>query len=170
MKHAAAVILFLASRLAVSPLYGAVAQYDFNGNLNSSAGGVALTTGFAAPAASMGVAFTTATIAGQPAQVSSFTRGTYFTMTHGLGANGGGSLLNQYTLIFDVMFPSRPSGWAVLYQTAPANNDDGEWFVNETQGLGISGVYGGTVADGTWNRLAVVVDGVSGTLTSFING
>jgi hypothetical protein len=91
-------------------------------------------------------------------------------MTHGLGANGGGSLLNQYPLIFDVMFPSHVDPWAVLYQTSPANNNDGEWFVNGSRGLGISGVYGGTVADGTWNRFAVVVDSAAGTLTSFING
>ncbi len=172
MKQAAAPFLFFALWFSSSssPLLGAVAQYDFSGNLNSSVGGVALTTGFAAPAQSAGVILTAATIGGQTAQVASFTRGTYFTMTPGLGANGGGSLLNQYTLIFDVMFPSRPNNWAVLYQNSPANNDDGEWFVNGSQGLGISGNYGGLVADGTWNRLAVVVDNVAGTFTSFING
>src|SRR5690348_5414486 len=107
----------------------AVAAYEFNGNLNSSAGGAALGTGYAAPAGSPVYSFTTATINGSTAQVASFSRGTWFSMIHGLGANGGGSLLNQYTLIFDVMFPSRPSGWAVLYQTTTANTDDGEWFV-----------------------------------------
>lgn len=152
---------------ATAPSY---AQYDFNANLNSSAGGTALTPGYAAPATSAGVTFSNVTLNGGTAQVASFTRGTYFTMAHGLGANGGGSLLNQYTLIFDVMFPSRPSGWAALYQTTPANTEDAEWFVNPSQGLGISGNYGGTVADGMWNRLAVVVDNVAGTFTSYING
>jgi predicted phosphodiesterase len=170
MKQNAGAVVLIAAWFSASTLFGTVAQYDFNGNLNSSAGGVALTTGFAAPAQSVGVTFTTATIGGQSAQVASFTRGTYFTMTPGLGANGGGGLLNQYTLIFDVMFPSHVEPWAVLYQTTPANTDDGEWFINASRGLGISSVYGGTVADGTWNRLTVVVDGVAGTLTSFING
>ncbi len=170
MKYAAVVVFFLTSWFGTSPLPAAVAQYDFDGNLSSSVGGSALTTSFAAPASSAGVTFTTATIGGQSAQVATFTRGSYFNLQHGLGANGGGSLLNQYTLIFDVMFPSHVDPWAVLYQTNPANNDDGEWFINGSRGLGISGVYGGTVADGTWNRLAVVVDGVAGTLTSFING
>ncbi|OQB94354.1 MAG: Calcineurin-like phosphoesterase [Verrucomicrobia bacterium ADurb.Bin118] len=146
------------------------AQYDFNGNLNSSVGGLALTTGYAAPATSPGVTFTTQTIGGSTAQVASFTRGTYFSMNHGLGGNGGGAQLNQYTLIMDVMFPSRPSGWAVLYQSNPANSDDGEWFINPSQSLGISANYGGLVPDGTWNRLAVVVDNVAGTFTSYVNG
>lgn len=146
------------------------AQYDFNGNLNSTVGGNPLTSGFAAPAAGAGVTFSNVTINGNQAQAAAFTRGTYFALTPGLGANGGGSLLNQYTLLFDVMFPSRPGGWAVLYQTAAANSDDGEWFVNPSQALGISGNYGGTVADGTWNRLAVVVDNVAGTFTSYVNG
>jgi 3',5'-cyclic AMP phosphodiesterase CpdA len=68
------------------------------------------------------------------------------------------------------MFPTRPSGWAALWQTDPANVDDGDWFINTSQGLGISGNYGGIVADGTWNRLALVVDNVAGTFTSFVNG
>lgn len=146
------------------------AQYDFNNNLNSTVGGNALTTGFAAPAASAGVTYSNVTIGGGSAQTAFFTRGTFFSLTHGLGANGGGSLLNQYTLLMDVMFPSRPGGWAALYQNTPANTDDGEWFIDPTQGIGISGNYGGTAADGTWNRLVVVVDNVAGTFTSYING
>jgi hypothetical protein len=151
-------------------LGGGIAQWDFNGNLASSVGGAALTPDAAPPAATFGVSFTSATINGQPAQVASFTRGTFFQMTHGLPSNGGGTKVNQYTLIMDVMFPSRPNGWAVLWQTTPGNSDDGDWFINPVGGLGISGVYGGTIPDGTWNRLALVVDSIAGTFTSFLNG
>ena len=149
---------------------GGIAQWDFNGNLASSTAGATLTAAAAAPASALGVSFSTATIGGQPAQVASFTRGTYFQMAHGLAANGGGAFVNQYTLIMDVMFPSRPTGWAALWQTSSANANDGDWFINPGGGLGISGVYGGSVADGAWNRLALVVDCVAGTLTSFLNG
>ena len=145
-------------------------QWDFNGNLASSTGGANLTADAATPATAAGVTFTTATIGGQTAQVAAFTRGTFFRMTHGLAANGGGSYVNQYTLIMDVMFPSRPTGWAVLWQTNPDDSNDGDWFINSSGGLGISGVYGGSVADGTWNRIALVVDGVAGTFTSYLNG
>ncbi len=109
---------------------GGIAQWDFNGNLASSTGGANLSAAASAPATVAGATFTTASIGGQTAQVAAFTRGTFFRMTHGLAANGGGSYLNQYTLIMDVMFPSRPTGWAVLWQTNPNNANDGDWFIN----------------------------------------
>jgi hypothetical protein len=149
---------------------GGIAQWDFNGNLASSTGGANLSAEASALATVAGVTFTTATIGGQMAQVAAFTRGTFFRMTHGLAANGGGSYVNQYTLIMDVMFPSRPTGWAVLWQTNPNDANDGDWFVNPSGGLGISSVYGGSMADGTWNRIALVVDGIAGTFTSYLNG
>ena len=149
---------------------GGIAQWDFNGNLASSTGGANLSAEASAPATVAGVSFTTASIGGQTAQVAAFTRGTFFRMAHGLAANGGGSYLNQYTLIMDAMFPSRPTGWAVLWQTNPNNANDGDWFINPTGGLGISSAYGGSVADGTWNRIALVVDAVAGTFTSYLNG
>lgn len=149
---------------------GGIAQWDFNGNLAATTGAPSLVAGAAAPAATPGVTFTEAQIAGQPAQVAAFTRGTFFRFTHGLAANGGGNLVNQYTLLMDVMFSSRPSGWAALWQTSPSNANDGDWFINPAGGLGISGVYAGNVPDGTWNRLALVVDSVAGTFTSYLNG
>ena len=147
-----------------------IAQWEFNGTLASATGGSNLVTGFAAPATSPGVTFINTTIAGQSAQVASFTRGTFFRMTHGLGVNGGGGFLNRYTVIMDVMFPGRPTGWAVLWQTSTANGNDGDWFINLAGGIGISGNYGGNVPDGTWNRLALVVDNLAGTYNTYING
>nr|MBP8261890.1 hypothetical protein [Verrucomicrobiota bacterium] len=130
----------LAGAAPIAPAaYPGIAHYDFDGDLNSATGGLPLETGAAAPAASPGITYTSVTIGGQPAQAAAFTRGTFFRMTHGLGANGGGSFLNQYTLIMDVMFPSRPTGWAVLWQTNPGNSNDGDWFINASGGLGISG-------------------------------
>ena len=149
---------------------GGIDQWDFNGTLASSTGGSNLVAGAAAPAITPAVLFTNILINGQTAQAAAFTRGTFFRLSQGLGVNGGGNNLNVYTLILDVMFPTRPSGWAALWQTDPANVDDGDWFINTSQGLGISGNYGGIVADGTWNRLALVVDNVAGTFTSFVNG
>src|SRR5262245_10724467 len=96
---------------------GAISQWDFNGDLASATGGSNLVAGAAAPAASPGGSLTTATIGGQTASVVSLSRGTFLRMNHGFTPNGGGSLVNNYTLIMDVMFPSRPTGWAVLWQT-----------------------------------------------------
>lgn len=148
----------------------AVAQWDFDGNFISTTGGLDLLPGAASPATAPGVTFSSVSIGGETATVASFSRGTWFRATHGLGVNGDGSFLNVYTLIMDVMFPSRPTGWAVLWQTSPANSNDGDWFINPSDGVGISGVYGGSVPNGTWHRLALVVDCVGGTLTSYING
>lgn len=147
-----------------------IAQWDFNGSLVSSTGGSNLIAGATLPASTPGVSFTTATIAGQPAQVASFSRGTFFRLAHGFAPNGGGSFVSSYSLVMDVMFPSRPTGWAALWQTSTANNNDGDWFINPAASLGISGVYAGTVPDGTWNRLALVIDATSGTLRSYVNG
>jgi predicted phosphodiesterase len=162
--------LGLAAAPGFSTMGASVAQWDFNGNLASSTGGLALTPAASPPASAPGVVFTNVTIGGQSAQAVFFTRGTCFQLNHGLGANGGGSLLNRYTVVMDVMFPSRPSGWGQLWQTNPSNSEDGEWYINPSGGVGISGNYGGFVVDGTWNRLALVVDNVAGTYTSYVNG
>jgi hypothetical protein len=142
-------------------------QWDFDGNLDSSTGAAALTVHGAA-----GVAFEFAIINGEVAQVARFTRGTYFRVRPGVGPNGGGAYVNQFTLVMDVNFPDRsPSGgWAALYQTNENNANDGDWFINPDDGIGISGNYGGSVPEGEWHRLALVLDLVAGTFTSFIDG
>ncbi len=151
---------------------GAVAQWDFNGDLSSSTGGQDLVPLAADPAFDPEVMFDAAEIDGAEAEVAYFGRGTYFIATHDLPPNGGGQYVNQYTVIMDVMFPDRsPSGgWAALWQTNDGNTNDGDWFINPEGGIGISGVYGGFIEDGRWYRLALVVDLVAGTLTSYING
>jgi len=170
---------FLIAALAAAFLSGsslslmaAVAQWDFNGDLSSSTGGEDLIPMFAAPASEAGVTFETATIEGEEAQVAHLTRGTYFKANHGFAANGGGDYVNQYSVVMDVMFPDRsPSGgWAALWQTNLNNTNDGDWFINPNGGVGIMGQYGGQVEDGTWYRLALVVDLAAGTLTGYING
>src|SRR5687768_11804753 len=64
-------------------------------------------------------------IGGGAAQVMLFpkmspTKG--YIMRHGIPANGGGVLVNQWTLIMDVLFPvSSTDQWRALIQTDPAN-------------------------------------------------
>lgn len=158
--------------IAVSTAAAQVVQWDFNGNLTSTNGGAALTAEAASPAATPGVSYVTSTIAGTSAQVAMFTRGTFFRTAHGLPSNGGGSYVNQYSLVMDVMFPNTAtSGWAALYQTNPSNSNDGDWFVQSSNhGVGISGVYGGYVADNVWHRLTLVVNLIAGTFTSYVDG
>ena len=148
-----------------------VAKWDLNGNLNSSTGAAALVSVAAAPAGAPGVSFTTATINGQTAQIAALTRGTYLKMTHGIPPNGGGSYVNQYTLVMDVLIPEMTSGWDSLWQTNTGNANDGDWWIRSSDNkLGVSSVYGGQVLTNTWYRLALVVDLPSGRLTSYVNG
>ncbi len=164
----AAAMILLAAGIARA----GIAQWDFEGTLEATTASEALALGAAAPASAADLTFTTAQIGGEDAGVAHFSRGTFLVLSHGFAPNGGGRYLNQYSLIMDVMFPSRaPSGgWAALLQTDPANASDGEWFINPDGGIGISGNYGGSVPDGTWHRLALVIDLVAGTFTSYVNG
>lgn len=146
------------------------ARWEFEGSLAAAAVGGTLGVGFSPPATTAQWAYSTGTIGGLSARFATFTRGTFFRVTHGLGANGGGQRLNQYTLILDVQFPSRPARWAALMQTNPSNTDDGDWFINPAGGVGISGVYGGWVPVGEWHRLALAVDLVAGTFRSYVDG
>lgn len=98
-----------------------------------------------------------------------------YIMKHGAQANGGGAYVNQYTLIFDLLFPSSSDGrWKALLQTAPGNGNDADFFANPANGLGISANYQGTITNDTWNRVALAVDlsgpGPSPIVAKFING
>ena len=85
-------------------------QWDFNSSNLTATVGTALAY-FNDDAT--GTAFTTATIGGSNAIVMNFpaaaaTQG--YIMTHGIAPNGGGSYVNQYTLIMDIMYPAASSG------------------------------------------------------------
>jgi hypothetical protein len=91
-----------------------------------------------------------------------------------VAANGGGTFLNQYTMMWDLYFDEATVGpWMSLYQTNATNTNDGELFIrNSDRGLGISGVYGGRVELNEWNRVGVTVDlSLDGArMRKFING
>lgn len=176
---------FLLSRVRLALLLGIVlgeipvcsaalapyaSQWDLNGNLTETNGGSALVVSFSAPATRAGLTYTNSEIAGETAQVAVFTRGTLLRATHRLAPNGGGTLVNRYSLLMDVRFDERSPGFTSLLQTTSANSNDGDWFMNAAGGIGISGKYGGKVTDGEWHRLALVVDAVQGIYKSYIDG
>ena len=72
--------------------------------------------------------------------------------------NGGGNLLNQYTVLMDVYFPTASSGKTrALLQTE--SFDNAEFFINSADGIGTDGgPFDGTVTGGAWHRLALAVD------------
>jgi len=89
-----------------------------------------------------------------------------YKMYHGAAPNGGGSFVNQYTLIYDIYYPAGSDlTWRCLLQTDTSNGTDGDLFVdNAVNGIGISSIYNGNVTAGAWHRLAFAID-LTGTET-----
>lgn len=146
-------------------------QWDFNeGNLKATIGTDLEYRGDTAA----GTTFTDAQIGGQPAKVMGFPGTTTeqgYVMHHGASANAGGTNVNQFTIIMDLMYPAESdSHWRALLQTDPTNASDGDLFFNNGNGLGISGQYQGTIAANTWTRVAVVFDLTAKTLKKYIDG
>ncbi|HNS19300.1 MAG TPA: PKD domain-containing protein [Sedimentisphaerales bacterium] len=94
--------------------------------------------------------------------------GSYWVCTHGIAPNGGGTKVNQWTLLIDFSYPPSsltdpPSGYNDLFQTDPTNADDSDWTINASGAVGI-GAVGYTDAHGlktqpdTWYRMVVVVE------------
>jgi len=110
------------------------------------------------------VSFPLRTIQGRLARGMAFGANTPnqgFYLRHGGRPNGGGHFVNQYTLLMDVMFPAASSGqWRALWQTDPFNHEDNEaeFYVGHTDGIGAEDQLHGTLAADTWYRLAFAVN------------
>jgi hypothetical protein len=84
-----------------------------------------------------------------------------YVMTHGIAPNGGGTLVNQFTLIMDIFVAPTGSGAAALLQVNSLNNtDDGDLFwQGDNFGQGNDGYIGrGTFTAGEWHRVAAAYD------------
>lgn len=115
-------------------------------------------------------------IDGQPAHVMGFPAndpGMGYSMPTPASPNGGGALVNQWTLVLDILYPASSSGrWRAIIETdlglvAP----DADLFVNPGNGIGISGQYDGQVLPDTWHRIAFVIDqGPANVIRKYIDG
>ncbi len=96
--------------------------------------------------------------------------GSYYSCTHGISGNGGGSLVNEYSILFDVMIDN-PKEYHCLYQTNMSNSNDGEVFINPYSELGITGTgyTGFSLKANTWYRIVVTVD-LGSSLRYYIDG
>ena len=80
------------------------------------------------------------------------------------------SVVGTYTIMYDVKISSS-SNYHCLLQTALANNNDGDFFINRSAQLGLNASgwgYGGTVTNNTWHRIVLVVN--NGIPCSYLNG
>lgn len=99
--------------------------------------------------------------------------GNHLVATHNIGANGHGNNANRYTLLFDVLVPGTGQ-WRCFYQTALANNNDGEYFVRYSDnmlGRGTIGYSGTPLPANRWHRLAIAVDlSPTGGFRAYLDG
>jgi len=124
--------------------------------------------------------FSIPTINGQEAVVmrvpGDLTRKIGYVMNHGIAPNGGGTRVNQYTLIMDIYVDTTGPGAASLLQISdPANNaDDGDLFWQGNQfGQGAGGYNGrGTFTAGAWHRIVAAYDeaAVPPVVTKYVDG
>jgi len=158
-------------------------QWDFDaGDLRATVG---TALGYFDPATQAGTQFGTtealgvAKIGGESATIMEIpgdvTRQIGYVMTHGIAPNGGGTRVNQYTLIMDVLVDTTGPGAASLLQTSSLNNtDDGDLFWQGNNfGQGGNGYNGrGTFTAGEWHRVVAAYDmaATPPVVTKFVDG
>jgi len=87
-------------------------------------------------------------------------KGVYYRCNHGIAANGGGTKVNQYTLVFDFKKPVSNT-WSTFFCTnTDVTADDGDCFINTTNNIGvyITGYSTDPIQTDVWYRLAIAVD------------
>ena len=91
--------------------------------------------------------------------------GDYFDAAPGIAANGGGSFVNEYAIVYDIFLPtSTDSSWRSLLQTNSSNSNDGDYFVSSGNAVGVGaiGYTGNTLAADDWYRIVFSADLGSG--------
>ncbi len=98
------------------------------------------------------------------------------TLSPNLGAPEG-TLVGDYSLVFDILVPDGQGTWTSFIQLNTANADDAELFLRSngdgTGGIGISGNYTGSFEYGAWQRVGFVFDDLGNgttTLSKYIDG
>ncbi len=98
-------------------------------------------------------------------------------MDHGIKPNGGGTRVNQYTIIYDIYVGTSGPGAASLLQISSTNNaegDDGDLFWQGSNFGQVSGGYNGTGAftAGAWHRVSAAYDEAANppVVTKYVDG
>ncbi len=147
-----------------------VGVWDFNNSLTNAIGGKSALTA----AGGWTPTYVSETIAGSPATVLSFPA---FDSTQALDMSndanpngaGGSPTRNNWSIVMDVKFPTLGT-FTGLWETDAIGSGDGDYFIDNTRGIGISGQYAGFVSSDVWTRLAVTVDTTTNLGTYTVNG
>jgi hypothetical protein len=86
--------------------------------------------------------------------------------------NGGGTLVNQWTIIMDVLWPTASASLlrGLIETDGRLIDPNADLFVNETGGFGVNGQFDGQINANTWYRIALVVNTPNNELRKYING
>ena len=90
--------------------------------------------------------------------------GSYFICNHGISPNGGGSYVNDWTVMMDVKVPASSIGqWVALYQTNIDNSNDADCFIatDRTIGVGDTGYSRDKINGDTWYRIVISVSNMN---------
>jgi len=84
--------------------------------------------------------------------------GSYYKMSHAMLPNGGGSFINEYSIQIDFTIPAI-DGWRCFFQISPANNNDGDCFINTAGNIGTAstGYSAYAVKANEWYRMVISV-------------
>ncbi len=87
--------------------------------------------------------------------------------------NGGGSYINDYTLVFDLYVPSSGGSWFAFFNTDPNNANDSDFFLRNDGAIGISALGysgGGAFTTDAWHRVIFSANLDAGEVLMFIDG
>ncbi|PKN57000.1 MAG: hypothetical protein CVU56_13255 [Deltaproteobacteria bacterium HGW-Deltaproteobacteria-14] len=161
----------LITTTAPPPDRAVVARWDLDGDLTSASGAPALRAVSLFRGGAPKLRFERAAVDDAGAEVATVRPGTALAVRHALLPNGGGRLVNAYTLIVDLRVLRRSRrGFVGILQTHGRNVNQAEWGIDLTRGVGGLGSFGGAVRWDRWYRLALVVDPARGTATSYLDG
>lgn len=84
--------------------------------------------------------------------------GSHYKITHEIEPNGGGLLVNEYSIRIDFKAPSLEE-WHCFFQTSPTNTGDGDCFINKTGNIGLAatGYTTYSINQNEWYRMVVTV-------------
>ena len=136
-------ITLLASAQLTAQEYFDSGTWEFDASLSSTTGQPDIEV-VAVAGVDANVTYEAAVIDGEDATVAHLADGVALRVHHGIEPNGGGSYVNDYTIVMDVLFPAVDS-WMSLYSSGLCGEtpvlecgSDGEAFVNTANGVGIS--------------------------------
>src|SRR6266700_2299819 len=170
-----------------APVLGqSLGQWDFNSsNLAQTAGAnlgdLQYADGPAGPTATATAFGTTASLGipdinGTSAIVMRFpaaTNGMGYQMQTPPSPNGGGSLVNQWTLLMDVLYPTASDSVIrpIIDTDGAAFVEGPDFIISASDGIGSppSGIYPGSISPDTWYRVGLVVNATN-EADIYVNG